>query len=185
MTNAELPPYEELRQRIALAAERPGMWGLHDNDRELRAFVMGCDVSHPEAFSQLRAWAGARIRGTRDKYGWPYALAVLSANRVVATKDQLDRRTPLARAYLELVCEYLSDMGKPGGPERAAAEYQEARRAFDEAHERDAHNNGTDVSDRAWHIECDEWIVTYAPELQDAPDTANPWALVKERLGLD
>ena len=50
---------------------------------------------------------------------------------------------------------------------------------------RDAHHNGTDVFDRAWHVECDEWIVTFAPELKVAPEVTSPWGQVKARLGLD
>ena len=175
----------DLRGRLSEVAERPGMWGLQDDYRQVCAFVSGCAVGDPGSLDHLTKWAVARIGGARDKYGWRYALAVLAAKRVSEADEQLDRRTPLARAFLRLVCDYLSDVEDPGGVARIASDYQAARDAYSLAHESDAHVSGTDPFDPEWHEECDRWLIIYLPCLAYAPDTTNPWAAIKTHLDLE
>jgi hypothetical protein len=168
----------KMRQRLLPVAERPGMWGLHDNFDEVSAFLAGCDVASPGVFDELRQWGITRIRGARDKYAFAHALGVLAAERVATGVSSADRPQPLASAFLLLVCEYLAEFEDPEAPARIRAEYEKARAAYLLAHE-SAHTHGTDVWDPRWNEECWEWEQVFVPALVYAPEPSDPWRHAK------
>jgi hypothetical protein len=163
-----------MKAALEAVAERAGMWGLRDDYREVAAFVTGLVVARPDLFDLLTPWAVTRIGGARDKYGWTYALAALAAERVDAG-DVRDARTPLASAYVALVCDYLNDRAAVDANERIESEYRQALLAFETAHEQHAHHGAASPFDQEWHDECDVWVQTYSRPLQFAPDTSDPW----------
>ncbi len=169
---------EELRLSLEAVSARPGMWLLRGDDdhQHVAVFVMGCVVASPEVFSDLTPWAVARLRGARDKYGWAGALAVLAAARAAEEAVQ-DAHQPRTTAFLELVCEYLSEVEQS---ERASAairtRYDEARRLYEAAHGAAHAASGVkDPWDPAYADACWAFELEYVPELRFAPDPARPW----------
>lgn len=146
------------------------MWGLKVDDLEsAAAFITGCAVTAPEVFSSLNHWSIARIRGTRDKYGWPGALKALAAQRVAEGPPPPDQHSPLVSAYLALVCDYLREMEDEAAPQRLESRYNDARSEYHRAHDADAHSGEYTVLDAGWHDECWRWQQQFAPALTYLP----------------
>lgn len=166
---------EAVRARLLPVVERPGMWGLQEDYRQVFAFVTGCSLIAPDTFELLGPWAITRIRGASDKYGLSSAVAALAARRVALHPEEANPHSPLVSAFLSLICDYLRDVAQEGAPARIQAEYEQALAAYLEAHETSAHPNGTDVDDPRWHEECAQWERRFVPELAYAPDPGTPW----------
>ena len=164
-----------LREELQRIAKHPGMCMMKEDYRQVAAFVWGCILASPEDFRYLSVWSATRLRGAHEKFGWPYALAVLAADRVSSRNPDGDRtETPLVQEFLSLVCEYLADMDADDGAAGIQAEYERVRRDYAKAHEA-AHSNGTFVNSDRWYEECEEFHLAYVPALRLAPNPSNPW----------
>jgi len=150
------------------------MFMLEEDYRQVVAFINGCALGRREEFRHLHAWGVTRLRGVRDKFGWPYALAVLAADRVARTPAQ-ETKTPLVEAYLDLVCEYLDDLQAEGGAARIEAAYEQSLQEYHDAHDAFAHTSGAVLSSPQWDEECRAWQLTYVPALRLAPSAVDPW----------
>ena len=169
------PSIARLRETLRRIAQRPAMCMLEEDFRQVVAFVWGCATASPEHFRLLNAWSTTRLRGAQEKFGWPYALAVLAADRVSHHGPQAgETTTPLVREFLTLVCEYLADLEADDGPADIQAEYERVRREYAEAHGA-AHSHGTVLNSDRWEEECAEWMLDYVPALRRAPHPVNPW----------
>jgi hypothetical protein len=165
----------QLREALQRIAERPGMCMLQENYRQVVAFVWGCIIASPEDFKHLNDWIATRLRGAHEKFGWPFALGVLAADRVSRRKPDGDEtEMPLVQEFLRLVCEYLDEFGAADGPACIQAEYERVRRDYVRAHDA-AHSNGTILNSDRWHEECEEFHVAYVPALLRATNPSNPW----------
>lgn len=164
-----------LRDALQAIAERPGMCMLQENFRQVSAFVWGCILASPETFKHLNVWSATRLRGAHEKFGWPFALAVLASDRVARRNpDSDDTNTPLVQEFLNLVCEYLADIEADDGPACIQAEYEQVRRDYVKAHDA-AHSNGTVANSDRWYEECEEFHVAYVPALRRSLNPSNPW----------